>query len=176
MKTSLLISTYNWPEALNLVLKSTELQTILPNEVLIADDGSSEETLQVINKYKEKGILNINHIWHKDDGFRKTFILNKAIAKSTGEYIIQTDGDCILHPDFVKDHIRFSKANTYLYGSRVSISEKYSKQLPKIKKTNFNLFSKGIIKRTRAMHIPLFSSFYKEKLELPTVQEQECKM
>ncbi|PHS63343.1 MAG: glycosyl transferase [Flavobacterium sp.] len=160
MKTTLIISTYNWPEALELVLLSVENQTVQPDEVIIADDGSTKDVFEVLKKFKVK------HIWHKDDGFRKTVILNKAINSSSGTYIIQTDGDCILHPNFVKDHIRLSKENTYLYGSRVNISEEYLSEMYANKNIIFNIFSKGISKRTRTLWIPFFSSFYKQKLEV----------
>jgi len=166
MKVALLIATYNWPEALELVLKSVTSQTKQPNEVLIADDGSSKETKKVIEDIRAISTINITHIWHEDDGFRKTIILNKTIAKTNCDYIIEVDGDCILHPNFIEDHIRFSKPNVYLYGSRVTIKEDYLNELFSSKNCSFNLFSKGINKKTRALRIPLFSSFYSEKNEL----------
>ncbi len=104
MKTSLLISTYNWPQALELILKSALNQTEMPDEILIADDGSTEETKELIENFKTKSTVPINHIWHEDKGFRKAIILNRAIAAAIGEYIIQIDGDCIMHRNFVKDH------------------------------------------------------------------------
>ena len=166
MRVSLLISTYNWTEALELVLLSIDKQSIKPDELLIADDGSSKETLDIINKFKKQSSLIVSHIWHEDNGFQKSIILNKAIAQSTGDYIIQSDGDCILHPDFVKDHLRLAKKDTYLYGSRVSIKENYLKELFETKAIKFNLFSKGIKKRTRTLRVPLFSRFYYSKREL----------
>ncbi len=72
------------------------------------------------------------HFWHEDDGFQKSNILNKAIANSKGEYIIQSDGDCILHPDFAKDHLRLAKKDTYLYGSRVSIKKELFRRIIQI--------------------------------------------
>ena len=97
MKTALLIPTYNWPEALELVLKSALLQTRLPNEIIIADDGSNDKTKSLIEQFNQKSKISIHHIWQEDDGFRKSKILNKAIATATADYIIQVDGDCILH-------------------------------------------------------------------------------
>src|SRR5690554_2052679 len=106
MKPSLLISIYNWPEALELVLMSVENQSVGPRELLIADDGSSEKTKQLIDAFAKKSQIPIKHFWHEDKGFRKSKILNKAVAGSTSDYIIQTDGDCIMHKDFVKDHLQ----------------------------------------------------------------------
>lgn len=160
MKTSLLISTYNWPQALELVLLSAQNQTEMPDEILIADDGSTEETKAVIDDFRKKFSVEVKHFWHEDKGFRKAIILNKAIAEARGEYIIQIDGDCILHSNFVKDHKALAQQNTYLYGSRVNIQEGFLPQLFQKKKITFSFFDKGIKKRTRNLRIPLLSSLY----------------
>lgn len=161
ISSSLIISTYNWSSALKLVLESVLHQNKLPDEVIIADDGSREDTTVLINEYKQIFPIPLIHVWHEDDGFQKASILNKAIAKSKGEYIIQIDGDCILHDSFVLDHLQFAQKETYLFGSRVNIQKFYLTKLFKHEKINFNIFSKGIKKRTRALHIPVLSNFYK---------------
>lgn len=161
MKTSLLISTYNWPEALELVLLSVDNQTLTPDEILIADDGSSEETKNLIENFSKKSIVPIQHFWHEDMGFRKSIILNKAIAAAKYEYIIQVDGDCILHKDFVRDHKALAQPNVYLFGSRVNIQEKFLPKLFASQKVKFNFFDKGIKKRTRNLRVPALSNLYK---------------
>lgn len=166
MRVAFLLSTYNWPEALELLLESLKLQSVMPDEVLIADDGSLSETKQLIDSYKESSSVPIKHIWHEDEGFRRTVILNKAIAQSSCDYIIQTDGDCILHKDFIKDHKRAAERNTYLFGSRVNILEEFVPELFEKKQVRFGFFSKGIKNRTRNLHIPLLMSLYKPKAEL----------
>jgi len=93
---SLLISTYNWPRALELCLRSALDQTRLPEEILIADDGSTDETKTVIDELRKISKVPVHHFWHEDKGFRKTIILNEAIRQSRSEYIIQTDGDILL--------------------------------------------------------------------------------
>src|ERR1700712_962551 len=105
IKCSLVISTYNWPQALELCLKSVATQKHLPDEVIIADDGSGEETRLLIDKYKKDFPVPLLHLWHEDKGFRKTIILNKAINQSSFEYIIQVDGDVILEKHFISDHL-----------------------------------------------------------------------
>lgn len=160
MKSTLIISTYNWPEALELVLLSVLQQTQLPNEIIVADDGSSEDTASLIESFKSKFKIPLHHVWHEDDGFRKSVILNKTIAKAKGDYIIQADGDCILHTNFIEDHLHFAQQNTYLFGSRVNIQKDYLDTLFKNKQIRFHVFSKGIKKRTRALHIPFLSQFY----------------
>ncbi len=160
MISSLIISTYNWPDALNLVLKSAVQQVELPDEIIIADDGSTNETKTLIDSYKNKLNVPLHHVWHEDVGFTKATILNKAIAKAKGDYIIQVDGDCIMHAHFVKDHLKFASKGTYLYGSRVNIQESHLSKLFETKHVTFSPFSKGIKKRTRAIHAPLLSCLY----------------
>ena len=158
---SLVTPTYNWPEALNLLLKSILNQSRLPNEVIIADDGSKEETTELIKAFQDKFPIPLIHVWHDDKGNRKPRIMNKAIAQSQYDYIIEIDGDIIMHKDFVKDHLRFAKPGQYLYGSRVNIQQEYLKAIFKEEKINFNYFSKGIKKRGRTIHCPLLTNIYK---------------
>lgn len=160
MKTALLIATYNWPEALQLVLKSVSAQTVLPDEILIADDGSGGETAKVIEDFKAKAKVPVKHFWQEDNGFRKSMILNKAVAGTECDYIIQADGDCILHKKFVEDHISNAKKNNYLYGARVNILPDAVPVVFKDKQISFTYSSKEIKNKTRTLHIPLFSKLY----------------
>ena len=103
MKCSLIISTYNWPEALDLVLKSVLRQTTMPSKVIIADDGSKAETRLLVEEYKKIFSVPLIHVWQEDNGFRLATIRNKAISNSNFTYIIQIDGDVILNKNFIKD-------------------------------------------------------------------------
>ncbi|PWA06137.1 glycosyltransferase family 2 protein [Flavobacterium psychrotolerans] len=161
MKVGLLISTYNWPESLNLVLKSALLQTRLPDEILIADDGSNQTTIILIEEYQKKYDIPIKHFWQEDKGFRKSKILNKAIAGATADYIIQVDGDCILHPKFIEDHVNAAEKGLYLYGSRVNILPNAIEEVFAKNIITFSVFSKEIKNKTRAIHIPFLSQLYK---------------
>ena len=154
MKTALLVSTYNWPEALSLIFKSLGDQSVAPDEVLIADDGSAEETRKLITEFKEKSSLRINHFWHEDRGFRKSEALNKAIAGSESDYIIQIDGDCIMHRDFIKDHLAIAEKKVFLFGSRVNITKDFKPKVFEDKIIDFNFLSAGIKKRGRTIRIP----------------------
>jgi glycosyltransferase involved in cell wall biosynthesis len=129
MTATLIISTYNWPEALELCLLSVLNQSKMPLEVIIADDGSKLETKLLIEKYEKKFTVPLNHVWHEDKGFRKCIILNKAISEAKSDYIIQIDGDVILHKDFIKDHLSFSKKGTYVRGNRCMIGKIKTKKL-----------------------------------------------
>jgi len=165
MKTALLISTYNWPQALELIFKSIHEQTVLPDEVLIADDGSTQETKDLIDDFARKSTFKVHHVWQEDKGFRKAIILNKAIAQSTCDYIIQIDGDCIMHPKFVEDHKENAAKNVYLYGTRATITKEALPGIFTQRKTKFNFFSKHIKKRTRTIYNKILSKNYKPHAE-----------
>ena len=159
--TALLISTYNWPEALELVLSSTLQQSCLPDEIVIADDGSTNETKVLIKQFQEKCPVPITHLWHEDVGFTKAVILNKAINQIKSDYIIQIDGDIIIHKHFIKDHIRFAKKGQYLFGSRISLKESYSKKVLQDKKIKFHWLNKGLQRKSRAIYFPFFNKYSK---------------
>lgn len=165
IKTTLIVSTYNWPDALYLVLNSVLKQSVLPDEIIIADDGSTNDTKKLIHSFKSKCNTLLIHLWQEDKGFRKSLILNKAILKASGDYIIQIDGDIILHKHFVKDHIRNRNINTFLFGNRVTIKALKSEQLLKSKQFRIHYFSNGISKRNRLIRLPFFSHFSKAKNE-----------
>jgi glycosyltransferase involved in cell wall biosynthesis len=160
MKISLVIATYNWPEALELILLSILKQSVLPNEILIADDGSTKKTKEVIEKYTQHFHSGIKHIWQKDVGFRKTIILNKTIAQATGDYIIQIDGDIVLHKHFIKDHIQFAKAGAFIHGSRVFLNKKTTQQSILKSNSKFSIFTYGISNRFNALHSPILSELF----------------
>lgn len=158
-KCSLVTPTYNWPEALELLLKSVLNQSILPDEVIIADDGSKPETKALIDRFKKDFPVPLLHIWHEDQGNRKPRIMNKAIAASQFEYIIEIDGDIIMNKHFIKDHLQFSEPGFYLYGSRVNIKKEFLGKLFQQKTLGFHFFSEGIQKRGRTLRIPYLTRF-----------------
>ncbi len=162
IKSSLIISTYNWPEALELVLKSVNHQTQLPDEVIIADDGSKDDTRNLIELLEKDFQIPLKHVWQEDKGNRKSKIMNKAIAVSSYDYIISIDGDVILNENFIKDHLMMVEENVYLYGSRVNIQKSELDRLFNTKNIKFNFFSKGIKKRGRTLRILFLSKFQKK--------------
>jgi len=158
---SLVTPTYNWPEALELLLLSAKRQSVLPNEIIIADDGSKPETTALIQKFQANFPIPIIHVWHEDNGNQKPAIMNKAIAKSSYDYIIEIDGDIIMHKDFIKDHLHYAQKGLYLFGSRVNIQQKILKTILQNKMIDFHYFSKGIKKRNRTLRLPFMMNFEK---------------
>ena len=160
MRVSLIITTYNRPEALILALMSTENQTIVPEEVVIADDGSNVETKEIIAKFQKDSRLNIIHSWQGDNGFRAAKSRNKAIAKSSGDYIVLIDGDVILHPKFVHDHVKNAKVGYFIQGSRVLFNQNTSKQIIISKIISFSFFSRGTQNRKNALYSNFLSIIF----------------
>ena len=160
MLVSLIITTYNRHDALLLVLQSVERQSTLPLNVIIADDGSNNYTKQVIKNFQVSSRLKIIHSWQKDKGFRASRSRNKAIALSNSDYIILIDGDMILHPEFVKDHIKNAKIGCFIQGSRVLLTKNATKNAFKRISMNFSLFSYGIKNRKNVIHSNFLSNFF----------------
>lgn len=161
MKVSLLVSTYNRPDALAVYLDSVRYQKVLPCEVVIGDDGSTEETKSLIDEIRKDFPVPIIHVWHEDKGFRLAMMRNKCVAKASGDYIIETDGDIILHPKFVYDHIRLARKGSYIKGSRVNLNKKLTGKICASRKSRkIYPWTKGIeSKAENALRLPMLSSF-----------------
>ncbi|WP_300597089.1 glycosyltransferase family 2 protein [Niabella sp.] len=161
-KVALLISTYKWPEALQLVLQSVLYQSRQPDEIIIAEDGDDTRTAWCIGDFKKLHSIPVKHVYHEDRGFRKSLILNKAIKEIESDYIIEIDGDIIMHRNFIADHINAAKTGYFVQGSRTMLTEWKSKLLLKTRKINrLHPLMKGLYSRFNAVRMPLFSSFFK---------------
>ena len=151
MKCSLIICTYNWPDALSLVLDSVITQSVMPDEIIIADDGSEKSTSKVIEMFEKRLSIPVIHSWQEDLGCRISHSRNRAIAKSSHEYTIVIDGDTILHHDFIKDHKNYAKRGVYIQGSRVLLQ---------------NFFTNYLIDNSIFTHPKFFSNHAKNKLNM----------
>jgi GT2 family glycosyltransferase len=157
IKCTLIIATYNWPEALRICLQAVTQQSILPAEVIIADDGSTQATADIINEIKTHAPFNLKHVWHEDFGFRKTIILNKAIAKASGSYIIQVDGDVVPHKHFIKDHLEFAEAGVYVAGTRVNTNEALKNRIIMQQLINVPLLASGSKNFFNSLRLPFLT-------------------
>jgi len=115
----LIISTYNNPQWLRKTLCGYTCQSVMPDEIIIADDGSDEKTKEVVDYYK--AILPIKHVWQEDDGFQKSRILNKALLEAKSDYLIFTDQDCIPRKDFIETHQKHARKGYFLSGGNVKL-------------------------------------------------------
>jgi glycosyltransferase involved in cell wall biosynthesis len=154
MDSSLIVTTYDWPAALDLVLESAMRQVVAPGEVLVADDGSSEPTAEVVRtfvgRFRARGVA-LHHVWHPDRGFRAAEIRNRALAMARGAYVLLIDGDCVLHPDFTRSHLAFARPRTLVQGTRVLLSEGRSARALAERQTRFHPFEAGLSHRANAL-------------------------
>ena len=142
---SILLATYNWPQALKLCLESLATQTDNHFEIIIADDGSTQETKQLIESIKLIHPISINHLWQEDQGFRKTLILNQAINAAHGDYLVFLDGDCIVQPDFVARHRALAQKGYLVTGSRILIDQSLTTQLLSWPNWDFKRFAEKLL-------------------------------
>ncbi len=165
-ETSLIITTYNWPEALSVCIQSVLRQTVLPKEIIIADDGSKEDTSKLIKQFQlSNPNINIIHSWQEDTGFRLSMSRNKAILKASGKYVIIIDGDLYLDRYFIQDHIENKEKGYFIQGSRVITAQDKSEKLIFTHKLNrFKAFlSKGFKNKTNIIRSSFLSTLFTSK-------------
>jgi len=124
MKTALITTTYNQSD-LGLQLESLARQSTKDFTIYIADDGSGDQTRELIESKKPLFFDDqIQHIWHEDEGYRKSLILNKTLEALPAdiEWIIFVDADTLLHPLFVADHQAMAAPNRIFKGRRVEMN------------------------------------------------------
>lgn len=126
---SVIITTYNRPDALQLVLLALTQQTLLPNEVIIADDGSGNETRLLIEQLSNQLNYPLKHVWHKDEGFQAAKIRNKAVLCTNNNYLIFLDGDCIPFPDFIEQHHLLAEPYWFVSGHRILLEKKFTEKI-----------------------------------------------
>ena len=120
---SIIVTTYQRPDALDAVLRSLARQQDREFEVLVGDDGSKPPTRDVVERWQGRLGAPLTHVWHEDRGFRLAEIRNRSILASHGEYCIFLDGDCIARPDFVAAHRRLAERGWFVTGNRALLSD-----------------------------------------------------
>lgn len=157
MQISLIITTYNWKEALQLSLQSALHQTLLPTEIVVADDGSRPDTAELVEKIGASSSIPIIHSWQEDEGYRLAKSRNKAIAKAKGEYILLIDGDIVLDPHFVADHCAFAHPGYFVQGPRALLGEELTSTVVASGLVRVSLFTKGIGNKKNCLRSPLLA-------------------
>ncbi|MDH5298271.1 MAG: glycosyltransferase family 2 protein [Desulfobulbaceae bacterium] len=164
---SLIITTYNWKEALRLVLLSALRQSRLPDEIIVADDGSRADTAEIVASMIDDSPVAIVHSWQEDKGFRAAMSRNRAIAQATGEYVILIDGDMVLERHFVADHLEAASPGCFVQGSRVLVSESVTGQMLSGVGMTFHPCSRGLGNRKNTVRCwPLSRLFFRRSCSL----------
>lgn len=126
---SVIVTTYNWKEALACCLESLFNQQELNFEIVIADDGSRSDTADLITAFSKQSPVMLKHVYHDDNGFRAAAIRNKAVLQSEGEYLIFLDSDCVVFPDFIKRHKALAQSNYFVAGNRILLNSSFTQSV-----------------------------------------------
>lgn len=129
IRISLVIATYNWPEALRACVEGCFRQSDRNFEIIIADDGSGEATRALVEELCARSPVPMRHVWQPDDGFRLAESRNNGILAATGNYIVTLDGDCVPQRDFIARHRALAEPGYMLTGSRILLSDAFSKRV-----------------------------------------------
>jgi len=129
MDVAVVVTTYNRPDALAAVLDGYGEQTDQGFELIVADDGSTDETRDLVAAFRSRAPMPVRHVWQEDAGFRAGAARNRAVASSRAEYIIFTDGDCVPAHGFVAGHKRLSRRGFFLAANRVLLSEACTREV-----------------------------------------------
>jgi glycosyltransferase involved in cell wall biosynthesis len=129
VRIGVVLSTYNWPHALELALWGYAVQTHRDFQVVIADDGSGAETRETVERVRRETGLEIEHVWQPDQGFRKSEILNRAILAADREYLVFSDGDTIPRSDFVQVHAEQAERGRFLSGGYLKLPAEVSERI-----------------------------------------------
>lgn len=160
---SVVVSTYDRPDALAAVLRGLSRQSDRNFEVVIADDGSGPATAATIAAWNDKLGVPLRHVRHKHDGFRAAEIRNRAILASAGAYCVFLDGDCIPRPDFLAQHRALAEPGWFVAGNRILLSPELTAQVlaHDLEPERWGLASllvrwpRGVNRLLPALHLPL---------------------
>jgi glycosyltransferase involved in cell wall biosynthesis len=169
MHVSLIITTYNWPEALVVTLRSALQQSYAPFEIIIADDGSNDATLRAAAMVLRKSPVPWRHVRHADKGIRQARIKNLGVKYAQGEYFVFIDHDVALHPEFLKDHMDNLNKRCFLQGKRVFLSQKMTNEY--LDQGEFRVpspLTRGLENRKNALRLPRLGKLLTRKKNFQT--------
>jgi glycosyltransferase involved in cell wall biosynthesis len=132
----------------------------MPSEIIIADDGSGEETKKVIDEIATVATIPVIHVWQPDDGFQLARIRNKAIAKAKGDYIINIDGDILLDKNFIHDHLCFARPGKFIAGDRASLTPASTQKFLEEHNGYPSFYTKALKKRKHAFRCLWLAKLY----------------
>ena len=157
MRISLVVTTYNWPAALELTLQSVARQSMAPAEIIVADDGSGPDTEAVVTRWQERLSAPLLHIWQADEGFRLARSRNRAIAAARGDYLIIVDGDMVLHRHFIADHARAARYGCFIQGVRLLTGARTAARMLQQGLLDLGFFAPDIKRRRHTVRSRLLS-------------------
>ena len=160
MDISLIITTYNWKEALGVSLASVLAQTLPPCEIIVADDGSRPDTGELVRRLAATAPVPVIHSWQEDLGFRLAMSRNRAIARARGAYIILIDGDIVVDRRFVEDHRDFARMGHFVQGTRVLLGPELTERVLASGELRRPLLARGVENRKNCVRSLLLARLF----------------
>jgi glycosyltransferase involved in cell wall biosynthesis len=160
VRVSVVVVTYNWPQALQLVLRALARQSTLPDEVIVADDGSRAQTRELITATARNFPTRLVHLWQPDDGARMSRARNLGVAAARGDYVIFLDGDMLAQREFIADHVAFAQRGCFVQGSRVLTGERCAARLLTRQQIDLSFFTADIERRRHTLRIPALARMW----------------
>jgi glycosyltransferase involved in cell wall biosynthesis len=171
VRISLIITTYEWPEALDLVLTSVAQQTRFPDEIIVADDGSGKPTVEVVGHWRKSLRVPVHHLWQENQGFRAARSRNRAIAAARGDYVLLVDGDMVLDRHFVADHADAAEPGYFVQGVRIAMGARRSAITLQRRATSFSPFTPGLNRPLHAIRsVRLSQRFSQESVVMSHIK------
>jgi glycosyltransferase involved in cell wall biosynthesis len=104
---AILVSSYQRPGHLEKVLVSIEQQQGVEGklEVVVTDDGSKDESEEVVERFAERVSFPVQWTTHRHEGFQLARCRNEGVVVSRAPYLLFLDGDCLIPPDHVQHHL-----------------------------------------------------------------------
>jgi glycosyltransferase involved in cell wall biosynthesis len=160
VRISVAVITYNWPEALERVLTALAVQSELPYEIIVTDDGSQPATRALLERMALDYPVRLVHLWQPDDGARMSRARNRAIAAAQGDYVILLDGDMVAERHFIADHRAFARHGCFVQGSRVLTDAGLTRRMLEQVRLMPGFFSRGIERRRHTLRLPTLARWY----------------
>lgn len=126
---SVVVSTYDWPEALDLVLRVLAEEKSQGFQVVVADDGSGAKTAETVSSWGGQFAHGVKHVWQPDAGFRKSRIWNLALRQARGDYVVLIDGDSLPRRGFLAATLRAALPGWMLASKRLNLSPSLSRRV-----------------------------------------------
>jgi len=126
MRITVVVTTYNRPDALAAVMEGYLGQNDPGFDLIVADDGSTSATSDVVHDYATRAPFALTHVWQEDLGFRAAAIRNRALAATASDYVVFTDGDCVPPPFFVSRHRALAEPGCFVAGNRILLAERFT--------------------------------------------------
>ena len=128
-RLGVVVSTYNWPEALAAVLRSFADQSDQDFTLVVADDGSAPTTRAVVEHGQEILGERLLHVWQPDEGFRLARVLNLGVSAIDADYVVILHGESVPRRDFVRVVRSCMHPGWYVAGRRVQLSQRLTNEV-----------------------------------------------